>query len=776
MTNDQIKTLCVDLAKAESEKAVINILQRAKLWDDQAAWIDYDHNPNNFSTIGNQQSSPDAALVEKIINSVDAVLMRECQRQQVEPSSAEAPSSMQEALKKYFGIYNGKLSSIDAKRRSEIAKNILLVATGSKQSPCYSIIDCGEGQTPRKMPNTFLSLNKTNKFNVQFVQGKFNMGGTGALQFCSPQHNLQLIISRRDPEIAKYEDDSTKNKWGFTIIRREEPKGNMRSSSFRYLAPDGQILMFDAENLPLLPQEYPNPYGKDFHYGTYIKLYEYQLTGLKTIVKFDLYYRLSLLLPNIALPITMYERREGYQADSYYIVMSGLSVRLDEDKSENLEPNFPNSSTIKVMGQEMKVLVYAFKKDKRQKYTRDKGVIFTVNGQARGFLPQTFFERKSVGMSYLADSILVIVDCSGLDRRIQEDLFMNSRDRLRDGIMYDEIVAQLEDLINNHVGLRTLRDQRRKEEVEGKLQDSKPLAKVLEDIIKKSPALSKLLIGGQSIKAPFITSDIECRKEKEFKGKRFPTYFKIARRYSSNNPKVVYINKKFRIQFETDANNDYFNRDDEPGHFNISCAGQIIEDFSLNLWDGIATLTLSFSANDVEIGDILLFQTETIDSRGQPFDNEFYVKVVNQAKNDENSGGVFNKKDHTMPYLALPNIIALRIKDKDWTQYFKNLEDALAVKDAGENNYDFYINLDNKYLQTEIKENSKITPQLLEDKFKSGMVLIGMALIKYFQDHADEVKPYQCEDLSMYKIIFLITKAISPFLLPIMSYSYPETD
>ncbi len=160
MSNQEIRKLCIDLAKAESEENVIGILKKAGFWDRPVAWEDYDRNPNNFSTIGNQQSSPDTALVEKIINSVDAILMRECSRHGIKPDSSEAPKSISEALKEYFGIYDGKLSSIDASQRVTIAQNIVLVATGEKSNPCYSIIDFGEGQTPKRMPDTFLSLNK----------------------------------------------------------------------------------------------------------------------------------------------------------------------------------------------------------------------------------------------------------------------------------------------------------------------------------------------------------------------------------------------------------------------------------------------------------------------------------------------------------------------------------------------------------------------------------------------------------------------------------------
>ena len=75
-----------------------------------------------------------------------------------------------------------------------------MVATGKKTKQRYSIIDKGEGQNPSRMADTFLSLNDSNKLRIPFVQGKFNMGSTGALQFCG-ENNIQLLISKRDPKI-----------------------------------------------------------------------------------------------------------------------------------------------------------------------------------------------------------------------------------------------------------------------------------------------------------------------------------------------------------------------------------------------------------------------------------------------------------------------------------------------------------------------------------------------------------------------------------------------
>ena len=125
------------------------------------------------------------------------------------------------------------------------------------------------------MPNTLLSLNKANKLRTPFVQGKHNMGGTGVLRFCG-EKGFNLILSRKNPNICN-DDDPTSLDWGFTIIRREYPDRGERSSVFKYLAPSGKILSFKADSLPILPGKYPQPYEEPMEYGTFIKLFNYQL-------------------------------------------------------------------------------------------------------------------------------------------------------------------------------------------------------------------------------------------------------------------------------------------------------------------------------------------------------------------------------------------------------------------------------------------------------------------------------------------------------------------
>ena len=215
------KDLCIKIAKCDNEKDIISILKAEGYWDNNDSWRYLGDQENNFSTIGNQQNKPETALVEKLINSIDAVLISECLSRKENPESPNAPQSIKEALVSYFNMHSGKLINLTKNERSQLAKRINLVATGKKSNPSYSIIDNGEGQTPNKIPDTLLSISKSNKLKIPFVQGKFNMGGTGALEYCG-ENNLQIIITKRNPNIVKNESiDSTSDYWGFTVVRRE---------------------------------------------------------------------------------------------------------------------------------------------------------------------------------------------------------------------------------------------------------------------------------------------------------------------------------------------------------------------------------------------------------------------------------------------------------------------------------------------------------------------------------------------------------------------------
>src|SRR5436190_7780160 len=103
-------TVCNGLLKAESEAEVEEVLKKAGYFaDDANLWQPFGGFGMNLNQINNQQSDATAALVEKLINSIDAVLMAECHHQRIDPKGPAAPRTMVEAVERLFKVKDGRL-------------------------------------------------------------------------------------------------------------------------------------------------------------------------------------------------------------------------------------------------------------------------------------------------------------------------------------------------------------------------------------------------------------------------------------------------------------------------------------------------------------------------------------------------------------------------------------------------------------------------------------------------------------------------------------------
>ena len=826
--DSELRGICLALMQADSEEAVIDILMRAGYWQNPAVWRLYGDSESNYSTIGNQQSRPDAALVEKLVNSVDARLMNECLVRGIDPEGPQAPQAIQQAVAMFFdeGTRSnsptaGRIREWPETKRTDVARGITLSATGAKPGegkPCFTISDCGEGQTPGAVPLTLLSLptGKSNKLRIPFVQGKFNMGSTGVLKFCG-HNNLQLVLTRRNPAIVKLANgNDADGPWSFTIVRRENPEGGIRSSIYSYLAPvgaetaphKGGVLRFSADQMPIFPDG-RKAYNRNSGWGTLIKLYEYAAAGYSNthILRRDgLLSRLDLLLPDIALPIRLHECRSGYRGHegSFETTLTGVGVRLEDDKAENLEIE-PSSCPLTVNGEEMTATIYAFKKGKAETYRRSEGLIFTFNGQTHGSFPTDFFRRKSVGLSYLADSLLVVIECSKISGRAREDLFMNSRDRLSGVELRAAIEEELADLLRHHQGLRDLKERRRQEEISARLEDSKPLEDVLKSLLQKSPTLSALFLRGMRLSNPFKTIKVKGEK-RPYKGKRYPSFFKFKdKEYGHVLHRDGHLGSRCRIAFETDAANDYFSRDVDPGEFQLWLVRGderiVVENKSFPLNEGIAALNLQLPS-DAALGDELRFIANVTDhSRIDPFENVFELKVKDARQTTSGGTGGTRKPptkdegdDREIPLgIQLPNITRVYEQATAGRKCWLDLDpvfdkySALRIRYAGSSDdsaegngntdvYDFFVNVDNLFLKTEMKSSGR-EAEVEEARFIYGMVLIGLALLhqdanakKVVEEVLADTFEGRASEATIEEKVEEFSKAVAPVLLPMIDY------
>src|SRR6185437_9388872 len=270
--------LLKELLDAEYETAVLYALESRGLLNNESRWRFLGNMPNNQSIVLNQQSSPGAALVEKFTNGLDAILLKHCRALGIDPRGPKAPSSMAEAINAWFG----DLSEKDQTEIRDFAEtNLVLYATGSKQRPSLALYHAGEGQLAQDFPKTFCSLiygtsDGSYKGAIPFVQGRFNMGGTGVLPFCSEKRMLQLIVSRVPDEIAK----TTEHEWAFTLFCFFP---SSQAPSWRYLVgADGNVMTAGVGPLALVPKkgaksgELCAPRERFVSSGTLVKMYDFK--------------------------------------------------------------------------------------------------------------------------------------------------------------------------------------------------------------------------------------------------------------------------------------------------------------------------------------------------------------------------------------------------------------------------------------------------------------------------------------------------------------------
>jgi hypothetical protein len=753
------KKLFMELLQADSEVEVTGILDKAGYLNSKDCWLPLGQTEGNWSIVGNQQSLSATALADKIVNSVDAVLIAECLKHGVNPDSPSAPKTMEEAVEKFFGIQGGKLTNATPDQRKAVSDRIFLVASGARpegekgKNPCYTLLDLGEGQPPSRMTKTLLSLptqGKPNKSKIRFVQGLFNMGGTGVLPFCGTQ-NYELILSKRCPYASAESPDSTK--WSFTIIRRLRPSEDERISVYQYLAPGGELLTIPDATLPILPGEYPNAYSESMTYGTCIKLYEYGIKpdGLRGPAILDLNYELSRQFYSLAIPIRICERRSGYAAHSKDATLAGMSVRLEDDRSNVLESeNLETGGQMHVSGLgDLPVKIYGFKRDigrgeARKRWMSDKGILFALNGQTHAFYRQDFFSRERVDLGYLQRDLMVIVDFTNVPLSKREDILMPSRDRIREGPDRDAIESALEDFLHDHEGLRAFNEKRRQEELEAVFGGDKPLEKVLGKLLKRSPSLANLFGLGKQLSKP-TSFDWEKRMG-NYQGKIFPTFFRLALEESPS--KKVPANSVCRFHFETDAVNDYFVRSKKPGIF-VMAPMEVKKSFKL--WNGIATLTLKPPAGSASGSKISITATVSDPQRKEPFPETSLELIVDPPssplKGKASSGGEqdgrngrFKKLtdgDSTSKGLSLPKIEGLiKGTHATWPDHFKSDNDGCdAVPHS--NQLDIFVNMSNPYLQTEIETSKPGEKFVLENQFKYGLALLSLAM---YHDHIEMAK------------------------------------
>lgn len=692
------------------------------------SWYPLGGDEKMFGIVRGQQSTPIAALVEKVTNSIDALLMKKCYEAGIDPQSELAPRTMEEAILKFYP--NHKDWDLRKFRKSQ-SEEIQLIADGPTRNSSVIIYDNGEGQHPENFEKTFLSLVRGNKINIHFVQGKYNMGGSGALVFCGKKR-YQLFGSKRFDNSGKF---------GFTLVRQRKI-GNLfdakRFSYFEYLKIDNKIPAFNSGIMDL------KLYNRKFNTGTVIKLYSYQFPSGYFGFAQDLNQSLNEFLFEPMLPIITVDKKERYPHNKVLeLDLYGLKRRLEEDKNEYVESYFSEEYSDQIFGK-AKVTCYVFKpkldeRDVKQSkkiiqarfFRNDMTVMFSVNGQVQGSYSSEFITR-TLKFNLLKDYLLIHVDCTDMMPDFREELFMSDRERLKKG---DE-ANQLRDYLGQKLRKSQLDgiNKRRKETIGFESEDTSELIKSFAKNLPKDSELFKLLHNTLKLeerkKEKEKTENKKPREKTEeqpFNPKRFPSFFKLHKSLDGVKGISVPLKGEKTVKFETDVEDDYFDRVEEPGELQIALVkiknsegdggerqGESVEVSSLlnivksSPHNGIIKITLN-PTTDLSVNDEVEVRV-SLNGVGDPLEEMFLVKVV-AAELPKNP---VPKEEESYENIGLPEL--KKVTKDQWSELESrgismNHDTVMYPVGEGDKLEVIYINLDSRVFlnhRTKLKNEDQI--------------------------------------------------------------------
>lgn len=732
------------LASTEEEVGAV-VSRNPNSLGNPANWFPLAENENNFSIIENQQSSPIAALIEKLTNSIDATLMRKCYEAGIDPKSPQAPQSMEKAVQKFFhpDCENWYLNS----PRQRQAEEIQVLADGPKMNTSLVIYDNGEGQHPADFERTFLSLIRGNKNEIPFVQGKYNMGGTGAIVFCGKKR-YQLVASRRYDQSGEF---------GFTLVRRhplgEQEQNTRKGLWYEYFKLGGKIPSFAIDSLDVGLK------GRKFKTGTLLKLYSYDLpSGSRSVISRDLNQSLNEFLFEPALPIYTIDKAERYPDDRNLARDSfGLKRRLEQENSKYVEDSFSEAHESGDVGK-MKVTCYVFKSKidgktvkesrdsiEREFFKNNMTVLFSINGQVHGHYTNEFITR-TLKMPLLKNHLLLHVDCTQMRLDFRNELFMASRDRLKDS---DE-TRRLRGLVGEILTKGKLQAiyKKRKDSISLDGGDTGELLKAFTKAMPINQELMKLLSNTFKIDTPKEKTkepqtekhEADVEKKEPFIPKRFPSFFKLVGEGSKERPAAkVPLGATRSVRFMTDVEDQYFDRTKEPGdlkvallslgsneaggggnqHVSLARLSDLINIRKSSPSEG--KIRISFTpTQDMQVGDLVQVRA-VLDGPGVEFEERFWIKIVDKERPPEKTA---EPKEEQQPAMGLPQYKLVYKEQKDTA----NLTwDAMGTNGIemdygtvmhpfveGERLETIYINMDSNVLKTYKSKIKTITGEQLQ--------------------------------------------------------------
>lgn len=755
--------ICTALLRAESEAQVSGIIEGDVAFSNPSNWHPLDERDTNFNVVTNQASTGSKALTELCTNMVDAFLMKQAILRGVDPYGPVAPPTVLDGVRQFAkipGMNRGRLFEVDDEKylRDFARDNLVIGVTGGttrNSDVCFTFVDRGEGQEPEQFADTFLSLRSGHKSKIPFVQGKYNMGSSGVLGYCGT-HWYKLILSRRFVESGP---------WGWTLLRKRPGGGTPIAE---YFAPGGRVPGFAGRSVFPMSLKEGKPDGEvSLTSGTVVKLYSYFLdespsfTNIRESLDRNL---TSTILPFRVMDYRYAKRPNGGGRRAQGVderTFCGLEYRLmkraqsasDDEPDEVHEPGrevFIGGGSDPTLGR-FSVSAIFLDKDPPSWLVNspDKSRVYhAVNGQVQ-YKQNRAYLSSTCKLPGIVDKVAIIVDASELTEDGQNEVWKGDRENIRRNRQGQSYLRQVTELITDSHELKEFEARlARRDVTEGSVRTTK---RVFDRLIEMNPSVAQILPGGDLLKSPG-----QVPPKKPFDGQYFPTYLRLARRSLRRDGIEVGLNRVRRIEFETDAVNDFFTRSVNRGGIEFNgrtiAGGTPAEEafnFQFNLRDGRLHVRLRIIDGTCKPGDVFEFTASMFPGPlGSPVESRFVLKCVKDVparppgprprpkpKPSPDPGPPTGLDGPDIRWLTKDGRRAIGQETTKWDAKFADFgehdggyADLLAFGEDDAPVFAYYVNYDNVNLQSRllsIRDEAERAATI--ERFKWGIVLVMMS-------------------------------------------------
>lgn len=762
MTSEE---LCMALLRAESEEEVSRVLDEAGTSAGVISWGLLDDRETNFNVVTNQASTGAKALTELCTNMVDAILLRHAYEAGIDPTSADAPQSVTEAVRELVhlrGAPSGILAEVDeATYLTEYAESNLIIGVTGTDDPCFTFVDAGEGQAPDQFEDTFLSLSSGRKSKIPFVQGKYNMGSAGVLSFCGRRW-YKLVLSKRF--------DGTEP-WGWSMMRRRPGDGPPVAE---YLKLDGQIPRFERDEiLPLLLGD-GQPDGKVVRsFGTIVKLYSYvfgQAANFRTIREALNENLISTVLPFRLMDYrTRPERsRGGRRAQGVdERTVNGMDFQLrrppedEEDDTESTElagaPRHiaeiqdPELGTVRVQAIPLPRKLPGWLTARRNRMR----VYHAVNGQVQ-YKRGRDYVSGPCKLPGLKDRVVILVDASDLTESAHNDVWKGDRETIRQTEIGGHYESQVTEAIRSSASLKQLEQLIRNEETEQLAKQAQ--VDLFQSVVSSDPHIAQLLPGGAVVRLPGQRRP--GGGTTQYEGQYSPTFVELIGGRLRDSGVEIAIDERRRIRFRTDPVNSWLTRPDNRGsvRFVKGDGTDVGFGFNAELLDGNLTVTIRATQDQVSVGETIETEISLVDdSMPLAVTDPVTFRVVASRPKPKSSGGGGRRRrrgdedeDGTSEERGLPANEWITqdgrvIGDEETTPWADIADDFTDqdggyVRDLSAEEKLYYINYDNAHFQHFLTgERTDIGKRVLTEQYRLSMLILMMG----FEDAYSRVSSSQ---------------------------------